>query len=83
MLRNPHCLDNRLIDGGEVVSPTWAAIFSPETFLNISGTLLETELTSGPGAFRYDCKTLSSFGARNRRFQRINFVQTEKKNHML
>jgi hypothetical protein len=30
MLRIPRCLDNRLIDGGKVVSPT-AALYSPET----------------------------------------------------
>jgi hypothetical protein len=32
MLRIPHCLDNKLTDGGKVVSLTRAALYSPETF---------------------------------------------------
>jgi hypothetical protein len=32
MLRTPHCLDNRLTDGGKVVSPTHRPLlYSPET----------------------------------------------------
>jgi hypothetical protein len=31
MLRIPHCLDSPLTDGGKVVSPTSAALYSPET----------------------------------------------------
>jgi hypothetical protein len=30
MLRIPHCLDNRLIDGGKVVSPTRQPHFTPQ-----------------------------------------------------
>jgi hypothetical protein len=30
MLRIPHCLDNRLIDGGKVVSPTHQPHFTPQ-----------------------------------------------------
>jgi hypothetical protein len=29
MLRIPHCLDNRLTDGGKVVSPTHSPHFTP------------------------------------------------------
>jgi hypothetical protein len=33
MLRIPHCLENRLTDGGKVVSPTRRLLlYSPETF---------------------------------------------------
>jgi hypothetical protein len=30
MLRIPHCLDNRLTDGGKVVSPTHPPYFTPQ-----------------------------------------------------
>jgi hypothetical protein len=30
MIRIPHCLDNRLIDGGEDVSPTQRQHFTPQ-----------------------------------------------------
>jgi hypothetical protein len=32
MLRIPHCLDNRLIDGGKVVSPTHRPHFTPQKY---------------------------------------------------
>jgi hypothetical protein len=40
MLRIPHCLDSRLIDGGKVVSPTHQPHFTPRKhyYFNISGT---------------------------------------------
>jgi hypothetical protein len=41
MLRIPHCLDNRLIDGGKVVSPMHQLHFTPQKytfFFNVSGT---------------------------------------------
>jgi hypothetical protein len=39
MLRVPHCLDNLLIDGGKVVSPSHRPHFTPQKFFfNISGT---------------------------------------------
>lgn len=37
MMRIPHYLDKRLKDGGDVVSHTPAALYSPETFFIISG----------------------------------------------
>jgi hypothetical protein len=43
MLRIPHCLDNRLIDGGKVVSPTHQPRFTPQKhyyFFNVSSTNL-------------------------------------------
>jgi hypothetical protein len=38
--RIPHCLDNHLIDGGKVVSPTHRPHFTPQKhyFFNVSGT---------------------------------------------
>jgi hypothetical protein len=30
MLKIPHCLDNRLTDGGKVVSPTFQPHFTPQ-----------------------------------------------------
>jgi hypothetical protein len=39
MLRIPHCLDNRLIDGGEAVSPTQRPHFTPQKhYFSVSGT---------------------------------------------
>jgi hypothetical protein len=32
MLRIPHCLDNRLIDGGKVVSPIHTPHFTPQKY---------------------------------------------------
>jgi hypothetical protein len=47
-LRLPHSLDNQLIDGGEVVSPTRRPTFTPR---KIPGTLLlEAESTQGHSA---------------------------------
>jgi hypothetical protein len=33
MLRIPHCLDNRLTDGGKVVSPTQQPHFTPQNII--------------------------------------------------
>jgi hypothetical protein len=50
MLRIPHCLDNRLIDGGKVVSPTHPPHFTPQkryyfqVILNTSHHLLNVLL---------------------------------------
>jgi hypothetical protein len=33
MLRIPHCLANRLIDGGKVVSPTHRPNFTPQKYI--------------------------------------------------
>jgi hypothetical protein len=40
MLRIPHCLDNRLTDGGNVVSPTHPPHFTPQKhyYFYVSGT---------------------------------------------
>jgi hypothetical protein len=40
MLRVPHCLDNRLTDGGKVVSPTHPTHFTPQKhyYFYVSGT---------------------------------------------
>jgi hypothetical protein len=41
MLRIPHCLDNRLRDGGKVVSPTHPPHFTPQKhyYFYVSGIL--------------------------------------------
>jgi hypothetical protein len=39
MLRIPHCLDKRLVDGGKVVSLTHPPHFTPQKhYYNVSGT---------------------------------------------
>jgi hypothetical protein len=40
MLKIPHCLDNRLRDGGKVVSPTHRQNFTPQKqyYFSVSGT---------------------------------------------
>jgi hypothetical protein len=53
MLRIPHCLDNRLIDGGKVVSLTHQPHFTPQKYyyFNVSGTHFCSVLfCSGPSA---------------------------------
>jgi hypothetical protein len=53
MLRIPHCLDNRLIDGRKVVSPTHRPHFTPQKhyfFCFWYAFLLEAEWTPGPSA---------------------------------
>jgi hypothetical protein len=45
--RFPHFLDNRLTDGGEVVSPTRRPPFTPQEYSWYS-FLLEAESTPGP-----------------------------------
>jgi hypothetical protein len=41
MLRIPHCLDNRLIDGDKFVRPKHRQHFTPQKhFFNVSGTHL-------------------------------------------
>jgi hypothetical protein len=41
VLRTPHCLDNRLIDGGKVVSLTHQPRFTPQKhyYFNVSGNM--------------------------------------------
>jgi hypothetical protein len=54
MLRIPYCLDNRLIDGGKIVSPAYLPCSIPQKhYFSASGThlfLLEAEQTPGPSA---------------------------------
>jgi hypothetical protein len=40
MLRIPHCVDNRLTDGGKVISPMHPPHFTPQKhyYFNVSGT---------------------------------------------
>jgi hypothetical protein len=55
MLRIPHYLDNRLTDGGKVVSPTHRPRFTPQKHYYFSVSvnhLLEAELNLGPSAAR-------------------------------
>jgi hypothetical protein len=53
MLRIPHCLDNRLADGGKVVSPTHRPRSTPQKyFFSVSSTHFCYRLseTQGPSA---------------------------------
>jgi hypothetical protein len=53
MLRIPHCLDNRLTDGGKVVSPTHRPHFTHKKHYFVCvwySFLLETESIIGPSA---------------------------------
>jgi hypothetical protein len=54
MLRISHCLDNRFIDGGKVVSPTHQPHFTPQKHYFFKcfrySFLLEAEWTLGPSA---------------------------------
>jgi hypothetical protein len=54
MLRIPHCLDNRLIDGGKVVSPTHQRALLPRNniFFNVSGTHFCYRLSNPQGLVR-------------------------------
>jgi hypothetical protein len=52
MLRIPQCLDNQIMDGGKVVSPTHQLLFTPRTlFFYVSRTHLSKNkctLTENP-----------------------------------
>jgi hypothetical protein len=54
MLRIPHCLDNRLTDGGKVVGPTHPPHFTPHKhyYFNVSGTYFCYRLSKPPGLVR-------------------------------
>jgi hypothetical protein len=54
MLRIPHCLDNRLTDGGKVVSPTQQPQFTPQKhyYFNASGTHFCWRLSKPQGLVR-------------------------------
>jgi hypothetical protein len=51
MLGIPHCLDNRLIDGGKVVSPTHRPHFTAQkdNFFNVSGIHFYSRLSKPEG----------------------------------
>jgi hypothetical protein len=53
MLRIPHFLDNRLIDGNKVVSPTRRPYFTPQKhYFNASGTHFCWWLSKSQGLVR-------------------------------
>jgi hypothetical protein len=54
MLRIPHCLDNRLIDGGKVVSLTHPPHFTPQKpyYFYVSGTYFCLSLSKRQGLVR-------------------------------
>jgi hypothetical protein len=53
MLRIPQCLDNRLTDGGNVVSPTYRAHFTPQKhYFYASGTQFCKMLSEHQGLVR-------------------------------
>jgi hypothetical protein len=53
MLRIPHCLDNRLTDGGKVVSPTHLPYFTPQKhYFSASGTHFCQRLSKPLGLVR-------------------------------
>jgi hypothetical protein len=54
MVRNPHCLDNRLIDGSEVVSFRRRPCSTEETFFSVSGTYFYYRLTNPQGLVRLE-----------------------------
>jgi hypothetical protein len=60
MLRIPHCLDNRLIDGSKVVSPTHQLYFTPQKhyYFNVSGTHFYLYCTQKPGDSSTEFKCL-------------------------
>jgi hypothetical protein len=70
MLRIPHCLDNRLTDGGKVVSNTHWLNFTPQKhyYFDVSGTHFCQRLSKpqglvrpqGLGKFKKDPKLLNN-----------------------
>jgi hypothetical protein len=54
MLRIPHCLDNRLTDGGKVVSPMHLSHFTPQKhfYLYVYGTNFCLRLSELQGVVR-------------------------------
>jgi hypothetical protein len=56
MLRIPHCLDNRLIDGGKVVGPKNLPQFTPQKryYFNVSGTHFCLRLSKPQGLVRLE-----------------------------
>jgi hypothetical protein len=54
MFRVLHCLDNRLTDGGKVVSPTNQPHFNPQKhyYLYVSGTHFCSRLSKSQGLVR-------------------------------
>jgi hypothetical protein len=75
MLMIPHCLDNRLIDGGKVVSPTHQLHFTPQKhyYFNVSGTHFCSRLSKPQGLVRPEglgkFKNITSSGIEPATFQ--------------
>jgi hypothetical protein len=64
MLRISHCLDNRLIDSGKVVSPTHPPHFTPQKhyYFYVSGSLLVSVRGSESASDRlFSAKLLPTF----------------------
>jgi hypothetical protein len=57
MLRIPHCLDNRLIDGGQVVSLTRRPCFTP---INVFGSINNSALLNS--SLSHDCVPIVTSG---------------------
>jgi hypothetical protein len=72
MLRIPHCLDNRLTDGGKVVSPTHRPLlYSPEKlFLFLRSKAAASHMSSGEYSSLFDMGDLCS-----------GFLHVKCKNH--
>jgi hypothetical protein len=54
MLRTPHCIDNRLIDGGKAVNPTHPPHFPSQKhyYFYVSGTHFRLGLSKPQGLLR-------------------------------
>jgi hypothetical protein len=81
MLRIPHCLDNRLTNGGKVVSPTHRLRFTPEKhYLYASGTHFYYRLSEPQGLVRLEGldrlkKLIRLIGSRIRDLPACSIVQ--------
>jgi hypothetical protein len=69
MLRIPHCLENRLTDGGKAVSPRDTPYFTPQKhYFNVSGSHFCYRLSNPQGLVRPEglgtFKTTNDFMAR-------------------
>jgi hypothetical protein len=63
MLRIPHCLDNRLTDGGKVVSPTLRPLlYSPETLFFMLLVLISVRGWVNPRAYSQEICALGVLG---------------------
>jgi hypothetical protein len=64
MLRIPHCLDNRLTDGGKFVSPTHPLHFTPQKhyYCYVSGTHFTSAALSHKGNRYANIESSENFG---------------------